>query len=387
MTVVGWFLAVAGVAGVIFALRMMLRLKKLQAVPFRAPSEIARVGRAAADRNGLVSTEGRALIGAQPLFAPMSGQPCLAYRIVIDRKWETYEETENGAQKKTGSERVHSEWKGCRFQLTDGAGEITVDVTEEADAALEASHATTVRVGAVVPPTLQLGRLLVQTPILPKDARTVAFAAEEQVLKPGTLYALGALAGGVVGAPAGLGRKLTLSSRGRSALLAATRRNMMLGYVLGSVLTVGGSALGLLGPAPQSGCRDLRGAAACAGRIYDGEGDNLSWKVDTEGTYKIVLKQPKVKNPTDRAFGPPYLRRGPVDSTLTVFDARGKEVAYSDGGSPGADAIIEHHFAPGTYRLNVRDFARHRVSGGFGYALEVALTDGAPMPRGVGGGG
>ena len=93
MSVLGWFLSLIGLVGLVVGLLQMLKGKKLNAVPFRAPAQIAQMGPGAADAKGLVSTEGA--VGQQGLLtAPMSGRPCLAFEITVERKWEKTERTE-----------------------------------------------------------------------------------------------------------------------------------------------------------------------------------------------------------------------------------------------------------------------------------------------------
>jgi len=70
MNILGWFLAVCGLAGLVFGLRMMLKSKKMNTVPFKKPSDIAANGAGAADAKGMVSTEGAAQLPPQPLVAP-----------------------------------------------------------------------------------------------------------------------------------------------------------------------------------------------------------------------------------------------------------------------------------------------------------------------------
>jgi hypothetical protein len=368
MSVLGWFLAAGGLAGIVFALRMMMKSKKMQTVPFKTPSEIAQGGAQAADAKGMISTEGNAEAGPQPLTAPMSGQPCLAYEIKIERRWEKQIQTEKGFEKKTGTDKVLTQYQGSQFRITDGSGAVDVDASKEPDAAFEQAHTSTIKVGMVVPGTLQFGQMQVNTPvILPDAGRTSAFVGTEKILKPGNLYALGQLQNGILSTPKGaLTGRLTLSSKGRSALLASTRRNMILGYAIGGVLAIGGTTLGIFGPKPTggSGCGDFSGAVACAGKIHEADGVNLKWTVPKDGNFKLTVKQPKVKFP--------------IDATLTVFDAAGKQIAYNDGGSPGADATVAQKFEAGVYKVNVRDFARHKMSGGYSYSLEVVAVEDAP---------
>src|SRR4029079_7459603 len=111
MSSLGWFLALFGFIGLIIGLLQMLKGKKMNAVPFRAPSQIAQLGPGAADAKGLVSTEGA--VGQQGLLtAPMSGRPCLAFEIEVSRKWEKTERTENGTQTKKGESNIFKDYKG-----------------------------------------------------------------------------------------------------------------------------------------------------------------------------------------------------------------------------------------------------------------------------------
>jgi hypothetical protein len=357
-------LAVFGVLGVVYAILEMLKAKKMQSVPFHKPSDIAQKGAASADAKGWVSTEGSAN-AAQPLIAPMSGQPCLAYEITVMRKWEKSVQTEKGTETKRGSDKVHEEYKGTVFQVSDGTGAVNVDAGKKPDIAMEKSHSATVKVGLVIPGTLEFGHLQLNTPRLPKDSRTIAFEATETILKPcPTLYAMGTLKPGApptIGNPDGIVGRLVLSHKGREKLLASTKRNMIVAYAIGGVLALGGTGLGIFGPKSKGGCDDFVNATKCDGRIYLSSGIDYQWTVQKAGTYKLVIHQPKVKNP--------------IDGAITVTDAKGTKVAYDDGGSAGADATITQAFAPGVYTVNVKDFAGSTIKGGYGFRLEVAQLD------------
>ena len=374
MSILGWFLAFCGFVGLIVGLLQMLKGKKLNAVPFRAPAEIAQLGPGAADAKGLVSTEGT--VGQQGLlYAPMSGKPCLAYELTINRKWEKSEMTENGAQTKKGSDKVFGDYKGAIFALQDGAGQVFVDATTQPDASMEKSHSSEMTVGLLgIPSQLQFGGFTMGTPsTIMSEGRTLGFEGVEKIIPPSaTLYALGAVAmgpqGPVLHTPKGIGTgKLILSDKGRASLVKSTKRNMILGYALGGAMFVVGTLVGIFGPAPEpsasNSCTSVIAAdtVSCDGRLYSAEGDDYTWTVPAKAEYTITLRQPKVKFP--------------IDGTLTVTDAKGAQVGYNDGGSPGAEAKITKVFEPGTYKINARDFAKTKVKGGFGYHLEITKTE------------
>jgi hypothetical protein len=383
MNILGWVLAVCGLVGVIYGIRMMLKSKKMNTVPFRKPAEIAAQGAAVADVKGMISTEGTAQLPPQPLIAPMSGQPCIGYELTIERKWEKHVRTEKGMEKKTGTSKLHGEYRGSYFQIGDGQGNVLVDATTEPDSEYEKTHSSTMSVGMMIPGTLTFGQFQMNTPaILDTDSRTTAFVGTEKILRASpTMYALGQLAQGPQGlalaTPKGIGTgKLIVHHQGREKLLGKTKRNMILGYAIGGALFVGGVPLGLFGPkaqAPAGAVADcdstiVAGELTCSDRMYDADGKNFDFKVATAGTYAIELKQPDVANP--------------IDGVLTITDASGKEIATDDGGSADKNAKIVQAFAAGTYKLNVRDFAHDTVTGGYGFELVVSKQP-AALPAAV----
>ena len=380
MSVLGWFLAFVGFVGLIFGLLQMLKGKKLNSVPFRAPSQIAQLGPGAADAKGMVSTEGT--VSQQGLLtAPMSGKPCLAFEITVARKYETTERTENGTETKKGSSNIFSDYKGGVFALQDGQGTVLVDATTKPDASFEKAHTSGVNVGilGIIPGTLQFGNFQMSTPLLTGEGRTTGFEGTETIVPPSpNLYALGALAMGPQGpsvhTPKGIGTgKLILSSKGRASLVGSTKRNMILGYAMGGVMFVGGTLLGIFGPAPDmsassdsSSCSSTLTADAvnCDGRMYDRDGYDMKWTVPTAGEYTLIVTQPKVKYP--------------IDPSLTVTDVAGKELAHDVGISKGAEAKVTQKFEAGTYTINVKDTFNDKVKGGYGFHLDIVRTPDAP---------
>ncbi len=381
MSVLGWFLSLIGLVGLVVGLLQMLKGKKLNAVPFRAPAQIAQMGPGAADAKGLVSTEGA--VGQQGLLtAPMSGRPCLAFEITVERKWEKTERTENGTETKKGSSNIFSDYKGGMFALQDGQGTVLVDCAEKPDASFDKAHNSGVNVGilGLIPSNLQFGQFQMSTPlILDTEGRTTGFEGTEKILAPSpSLYALGALAmgpqGPVVHTPKGIGTgKLILSSKGRAHLVKATKRNMILGYAIGGVMFVGGTALGIFGPAPDpstasasSSCSGTLAAdvLSCDGRMYERDGQSMTWTVPTAGEYTLTVSQPKVKHP--------------IDPELTIVDQAGKQLGHDIGVSKGAEAKVTAKFEPGTYTVKVKDTFNDKVKGGYGFHLDVTRTPDAP---------
>lgn len=381
MSVLGWFLAFVGFVGLIVGLLQMFKGKKLNSVPFRAPSQIAQLGPGAADAKGMVSTEG--VVGQQGLLtAPMSGKPCLAFEITIERKYEKTERTENGTQTTKGSSSIFSDYKGGVFALQDSQGTVLVDASVRPDASFEKSHSSGVNVGilGLIPGTLQFGNFQMNTPLIVGEGSTTGFEGVEKIVPPSpNLYALGALAmgpqGPIMHTPKGIGTgKLILSSKGRASLVKSTKRNMILGYAMGGVMFVGGTLLGIFGPAPEmsassgsSACSSTLTAdtVSCDGRMYERAGYDMKWTIATAGEYTLTVTQPKVKYP--------------IDPSLTVTDSAGKEVAHHQGIMKGAEAKVVRRFEPGTYSINVRDVFNDKVKGGYGFHLDIARSPDAPV--------
>lgn len=376
MSVVGWVVAVLGLVGVVFGVLQMLKGKKMNAVPFRAPSQIAQLGPSAADAKGLVSTEGS--VGQDGILtAPMSGRPCLAFEISVSRKWKKSERTENGTSTKTGSDDIFSDYRGGMFSVHDGVSTVYVDASAKPDASFEKVHSSAVNVGmlGLIPNVLSFGAFSMNTPLLTGEGETTAFEGVEKIIPPtASMYALGALSmgahGAVVHTPKGIGTgKLILSSKGRSALAKATKRNMTLGYAIGGAMAVAGVVLGIFGPKPAPGadeCSAILTAdiVSCDSRISHASGKDLTWKVTTAGDYTISAAQPEGKRP--------------LSMSLEVTALGGVSVAQEDGDFMRGKASLAHHFEPGTYTLNVRDRFGDTVSGGYGFHLDIARADAEP---------
>lgn len=377
MSYLGWVLAFFGFLGLIGGLLQMLKGKKMNAVPFRAPAQIASMGQGAADAKGLVSTEG-SVPPQGVLVAPMSGKPCLAFEITVERKWEKSEVTEKGTETKTGSEKVFSDYRGGIFPLQDGQGTVFVDASEKPDVDMDKAHNSKTKVFGVIPGTLQFGNFQLNTPaITDRDTRTTGYEGTEKILEPSpTLYALGALAMGAEGpvlhTPKGIGTgKLILSKKGRAALVKSTKTKMIVAYSVGGLLSVGGTVLGIFGPAPDpsvagASCPSTITAdvAACEDRMYEKEGKDFSWTITTAGEYAVTATAPKVKIP--------------VTPVIVIKNDKGVEVAHNDDALIKNESKIVKRFEPGTYTINVHDFSNSKIKGGFGFSLSVAKSPDAP---------
>ena len=375
MSYLGWFIAVCGLVGLIVGILQMLKVKKMSSVPFRKPSEIT--GPQAADAKGLVSTEGAVQEGPQPLRGPMSGKPCLASEITIERKWEKWVMTEKGREKKTGTDKAFSQSYGTVFAVTDPSGRVIVDATGGLDADMEKSHSHTI--SGNVYGGLQFGAFQFNASANHGDSQTTGWVGTEKMVSVSeTVYVLGQLAPGphgmTIATPKGIGTgKLMLSHRGREKLLKSTKLKMILGFVFGTLLFGGGTALGILGPAPVStSCEaaDIAGGpmaknGTCTGKLDKGSIENtFSWTVKEPAAYRFT-----VTHPSGLAF--------PIFPKVVVTDSTGKQVLSVWANDRDQPVGFEDNVPAGKYKITISDrdggqiLLSNHFEGGFSYVARL----------------
>lgn len=259
MTAIGVLLAIVGVLGLLFGLLQKRKSGKLAAVPFHPPSRIAQQGASLADAKGMISTEGRPMLAPQPLIAPMSGKPCIAYEIEIEQEYEYYEQTDKGPELRKKTEKSLKKFCGSSFQLGDGMGAVLVEVQKEPEATLTQSFRQRVDVGMMIPGQLQFGQGWFQTPLLTTEGAVKSFTGTERILEASpVMFALGQLTMGGMGPllaePKGMfSGRLLLETRTRDAVLGATARNAKIGLIAGAALMGVGGILGVVGALTHSG--------------------------------------------------------------------------------------------------------------------------------------
>jgi len=362
---VGLFITVIGLAVVVFGFLQWSKMKKILAAPFKKTGEIA-ANPQAADAKGMISCEGAVQV-QQPLVAPCSGKPCLYYEIKVERMWEKQEQTEDGIKTNKGTSTVTTSEVGSQFYVNDGSGPIGVDGREKVDTELTKSfeQAQNVSYGDLV-----FGNYQCHVPYSGGDERTTGVRAIEKILPAdGNVFVMGKLAGGVITKQDGMLGKVVISTKGRDALVGSTKRNAMLGFILGGVVAVGGIPIGLLMPEGTDACAEMENAmkdGVCAARVSDNTGKTFSWKVTKEGAYKVTVT----------ATGKDaFLKLWPkVEVTKD-----GKELG-EDGSESGESAKVLAWFDKGTYSIKVGDVSASHVGklkGGAGFTLDIKQATGA----------
>jgi hypothetical protein len=357
MQPLGFVLIGLGVIGLLFVLITVRHIKKLHATTLHKTGELAK-NPALAGPKGDVSAEG-AVVVMQPINAPVSGKPALYYEITVKRKWEKFVTTENGQKRETGSESLTTSKGAGQFGIDDGSGVIAIDASQGASADLVQSFKQEQRVSSG---DVMFGQFHTNVPHSFGDKHTIAVECTEMILAPeGKLYAVGALANGMIIKPSGTFGKLTLSSKGKEGHVASLKKRAIIGAVVGGLATIGGIPVAIFGGSPPgSGCDTLKDApASCSGRVTNDTGDTDHWTVTKPGGYKVAV----VGTGTNAA-----MRLWPH---VTV-SLGGKEVG--DDTSNETTTVAEC-FDKGTYGIQIRDLqAGHvggTIKGGAGYRLDI----------------
>jgi HAMP domain-containing protein len=367
MQYLGFFLVVLAIIGILVGVMQQLKAKKILAAPFKKTGEVAQNPNAG-DAKGTVSCEGAVQV-QQPIYAPCSGKPCLYFEVEVTRLWEKQVQTENGLKTEKGTSNISTNKTGSQFWLNDGSGPVGINAVEDVDTDLEKAFEQTQNVawGDVV-----FGNFRVHVPATGGNERTTGVRATEKILPAqGNLFAMGKLAGGTIMKTDGMLGKLLLSPKGRDKLVGATKRNSLIGFVVGGLMFLPGGYFSIFGEPPVDDCANMQDAIAtmCTGKITNESGNTYDWTVTAPGTYTIQVIQPGVKIP--------------IIPSLAVKDASGKDLT---GGVSELDKFTQK-FDAGKYTINVRNSIpgeTDHIQGGFSFSLNITggPAGGAAAPAG-----
>ena len=376
MQYLGFFLVFIALVALVFGLLQHLKGKKILAAPFKKTGEIAQ-NPAVADAKGIVSCEG-GINAQQPAFAPCSGTPCVYFEIEVIQEWSKHVITEDGSKTEKGKDTIQTVKSGAVFFVDDGSGPMAVDPRQGMDVELDKSfeQEQSVSYGDV-----QFGQFHTHVPHASGDKHGHGVKVIEKIVPiQGGMFVMGQLANQTITKPSGMLGSLRASRKGRAALLGATKRNTLIGFIAGGLFVLPGTGLAVFAdpPAPtaagEGACNILDQSKAgewCSGKIYNDDGSNVPFTVTQAGTFEIN-------------GGPPRGKKIPVIASLAVKDEAGKSFV--------ADAH-EHatlDLQPGKYSINIKDSipgdAAH-FKGGFSFELFVKRTAllpeaGAPVASG-----
>lgn len=363
MQYLGFFLVFIAFVGLLVGLMQHLKGKKILAAPFKKTGEIAQ-NPAVADAKGIVSCEG-AVQAQQPAIAPCSGQPCVYFEIEVVQEWKKHVITEDGSKTESGKDTIQTVKSGAVFFVDDGSGPVAIDPREGMDVELDKSFEQhqSVSYGDVM-----FGQFHTHVPPASGDKHGHGVKVIEKIVPvQGGMFVMGQLANQAIGKPKGMLGTLRASRKGRAALLGATKRNSIIGFVAGGLFVLPGAGLSIFAEAPaavaagEGACNILDQSKAgewCSGKIYNDTGSDVPLTVTQAGTFEIT-------------GGPPRGKKIPVIAAIGVKDDAGKSFIADAHEKATLD------LQPGKYTINIKDSvpgdAAH-FKGGFSYELMVKRT-------------
>lgn len=363
----GIFLLVVAIAALAVGFVQQRKMKGILNAPFKKTGDIAKNPQAG-DAKGTISCEG-SISSSQPLTAPCSGRACIYYEIEVKQAWEKHVSTENGTKKQTGKITAHEEKKGSIFQLNDGSGPVKVNAMEKIDGQLEKSFEEKSKQGYG---DIHFGQWRTHISTINDSSKyeTGTTCIEKIIPAEGNLFVKGKLAGGQITKQDGMLGKLLLSTKGRDALVGATKRNMMIGFIVGGLSLPFGGGMAIFGDPPVDNCANMQDdiPEACKARVHDEDSVKLTWTVVEEGNYEFS----SVGTGTDD-----FMRLWPH---VVVTDASGTTVLELS--APSGDLVKgTAKFAAGTYTIEVNDTHTgwaDNLEGGAGFSIDIDKAPDSP---------
>ena len=368
---------IAGLAALGFGFLQHLKGKRILAAPFKKTGEIAN-NPISSDPKGMMSTQGDVVPPQTPVLSGLSKTPCLYYEVVITRKWEKQERTQDGYKTVKGSSTVQTIKDGAIFGLDDGSGAVLVDVSKGGDFDNLKKQG---EAGGVFMSDgyLKFGDLRIPTPPSSVGDYTLGFEAVEKIVPVGgSLFALGKLENGKLSKPGW--RSMMFSTRGRDGLLASTAKKKKFSFIGGGIGAVAAIPMMIFAPATpaseSTSCGSILAGAqkSCDDNVTSESGNAYTWTVEKEGPYSLEVV-------------PPAHKKIPMDPQIVVKDAAG-EVILDEVAPNTGEAVIAKatNLKPGVYTVTVKDVGGDLVSGGFDYKLAIrsdapadaVVAEGAP---------
>lgn len=235
MIALGMVIVAFGIIGIIYGIFMKMKAGRVAGAPLAPTGGAARGEGAAA--NGAIAAQGTVVV-KQPLVSPMTGTPCLYYKIETVASWKVGEQTET----KTVDEQKAS----SQFGIDDGSGILWIDARDGGDFDPEDVREQTQTpglLGGITGTDLTFGTYRVATGAL---AMGTKYTVKERVFPiQKSLYACGKSEGGSMVAPGW--RQLVLSNKSRDELLSSATKTAKISLIAGAAAFALGGALALVG--------------------------------------------------------------------------------------------------------------------------------------------
>ena len=367
----GIILMIAGLAALGFGFMQHLKGKRILAAPFKKTGELV-ANPISSDPKGMMSTQGDVVAPQTPVLSALSKTACLYYEVVITRKWEKQEKTQDGYKTVKGSSTVQTIKDGAVFGLDDGTGAILVDASKGGDFDNLKKQG---EAGGVLMSDgyLKFGELRIPTPISSVGDYTLGFEAVEKIVPVGgSLFALGKLENGKLGKPGW--RSMMFSAKGREGLLASTAKKKKFSLIGGGICAVAAIPFMVFAPASvpseSTSCSSVIAGvqASCDDNLTAESGNAYTWTVETAGAYAVEVT-------------PPAHKKYPLDAQVVVKDADGEVVLDEVAANAGQPVVARlANLKAGIYTVTVKDVDGDSVSGGFDYKLAIRTEALAQAP-------
>ncbi len=250
----GAIMLAVGLLALIIGIFQKLKVGRMSDAPHVSTGDAATKGTAVANPKGMLSVEGKVSC-PQPLTSPMTGTPCMYYELKVTARWK---DGETQKEKQLTHDKV-----AAPFYIDDGSGQVRVDATGGGDYEPTNRRSDTKGaglIGGITGQDLVFGNYRVSPGMFSNGTK---YTVEEAVLPVvEKLYANGKVGSSNEITSPGF-RRLIVSNKSRSDLLASTTQVMKIALIAGAGLTVVGGVLSVLGGMKVSS-DDSKTAAASA---------------------------------------------------------------------------------------------------------------------------
>lgn len=204
---IGMLILMVGILALVWGIFQKVKAGRVADAPLVGTGQASQ-GQGAGPK-GQISAQGR-VVCQQPLVSPVTGTPCLYYKIKTEAHWKSGNENK--------SKTIDEQKVAAQFALDDGSGPVWVDAREGGDFDTKSHNEekSTGLIGGITGQDLIFGNYRVSTGMMSLGTK---YVVREEVLPiAANLYACGKTANGSIAAPGW--RSLILSTKNRDELLS-----------------------------------------------------------------------------------------------------------------------------------------------------------------------
>ena len=320
MQYLGFFLVFLALVALLFGLLQHLKGKKILAAPFSKTGEIAQ-NPASPTRRASSSCEG-AVQAQQPAIAPCSGTPCVYFEVEVVQRLD-----EARHRPRTARRPRRARTRSRRSSPAPCSSSTTAPVpsrSTRARAWTSSSTRASSRQQNVSHGDVMFGQFHTHVPHAGGDKHGSGVKVIEKIVPVAGRHVRHGSAREPDASRSRRACSVTLraSRKGRAALLGATKRNSMIGFIAGGLMVLPGAGLSIFADRPSRSRRAKARATSsisrsrtsgAAARSTDDDGSNVPLTVTQAGTFEIN-------------GGPPRGKKIPVIASIGVKDEAGKSL-------------------------------------------------------------